>query len=138
MEEFIIKYWSHIGAIGVGVLALLKAWNDIRAAEKKLKVDLIQIANQVASDMLQKLQARLEHVEAELAKLRREHHEMLLLKDNEITLLRGRVRNMQSIIRAYQDLLRRHNIQEPRVGEAYWELGADGTPLPLGGVDEEA
>lgn len=138
------KYWGHATAVAVGLFTVFKAWSDQRAKRREAEtaaatakavaqLDLAKLAQEAAGDVVQLLREEVDHWTAEVGKLRielREAIKMIADKDAEITLLRGRNRQLEATIAAH----RRHMLAagltlppEP----AFFEL-SEGELKPMG------
>lgn len=142
--SFIERAWPYALVAGPGLFALWKYYRDAELAKARLGVedrrdrqDLIKIAQEAAGEVIDelrqeaaRLRERLETVEAELQKVRKDNADMMAAKDAKITMLEGENRQLQQRLRACEHLLERHHIPAPRQGETYWEMD-DGGLRPI-------
>jgi len=110
------------------------------AAKEANRNELVQIATEAAgkviSDLsreIDRLRKQLDEVEAEFAEFRKAHDTMIADKEAELLLLRGRLRQLEATVDAYDRLLTAHAIPHERPPQIYYENRAGETrPIELG------
>jgi predicted nucleic acid-binding Zn-ribbon protein len=142
------KYWAQMVAIATGSGWALNRWLDARskkraeavaaiAARAAAKVDLTRLAQEVAAEAIQTLRDELHRQAVEIEELRREIHDIqrdhaktMAEKDAEITLLRGRIRQLEATIAAHRRQMANAGLPLP-AEPAFFEI-ADGDLRPMG------
>ncbi|MBJ7410113.1 MAG: hypothetical protein JHD15_07065 [Phenylobacterium sp.] len=111
-----------------GVWAVATRWLDDQKVGRKERVDLVKLAEEVSAKAIQRLQARVEALEAELTELRKEHAETVTAKDARIALLEqklelkeGELRQVRSTAESYDRLLTEKGIDHIPMTATVWE-----------------
>lgn len=144
------KYWGHAAGVAAAVGGLLKMWIDARAkkrtdavaaaaARQVARLDLAKLVREETADIIQRLREEVDHWTAEVEKLRGEIHDIqrdnaltLAAKDAEITMLRGRNRQLEASIAAHRRMMAAAGLELP-AEPAYFEI-RDGALKPMGEV----
>ncbi len=133
--ELLREWGPLVGAVGVGLLPWVKVWSDRRSGERRDRHDLVKIAQEAASAVIEDLRdevdryrARLEEVEREFTDFRRKHDTMIADKDAKIALLEqrismteGEVRQWRATAESYARLLDKNGIPHAKPGQPIWE-----------------
>lgn len=124
-----VPTWVLLAIVGApGVWAVATRWLDDQKVGRKERVDLVKLAEEVSAKAIQRLQARVEALEAELTELRKEHAETVTAKDARIALLEqklelkeGELRQVRSTAESYDRLLTEKGIDHIPMTATVWE-----------------
>nr|WP_295109987.1 hypothetical protein [uncultured Caulobacter sp.] len=115
----IAKSWPYLVVAAPGIYAVIKDLLGRRAIARKAEADLMQMAQDAASGVINTLREeadrlvqRLEQVEAELGDLRREHSRMISDKDARIAELESEKRQLETKVGAYRRILAAHGLAD--------------------------
>lgn len=146
------KYWAHVVAVATAVGWAISKRLDARAkaradaiasaaAKEIVKLDLAKLVREETAEIIQRLREEVDHWTAEVEKLRQEIHDVqrdhaktLAEKDAEITLLRGRVRQLESTIAAHRRQMMAADLPLPPE-PAFFEI-ASGELRAMGSGDD--
>ena len=133
------KHWVHLSGGGAAVWAAAKWWSVSARAGRKDRADLVRIAQDAASQVIQDLrdentrkgqqiadlERRQDALQNEMTDLRKGHIAMVEAKDARIVLLEAQVRQALATAAAYEKLLEEHGIPHEKPAQPFW-LIADG------------
>ena len=135
LPTVVAKAWPYVVVASPGIYAVVKDLLGRRALAHRAEADLMQMAQDAASGVIQtlreeaeRLAQRLEQLEVELGELRREHTRMILDKDARIALLEGEKRQLEARIAAYRRILAAHDLPDVPIAE-HFEVAAGDRPV---------
>lgn len=128
------KVWPYVLALGAAVSWIVQALRSNR----KDRSDLIAIAQEAAKGVIQELRAelnrqkgendelrdRVDHLEGELASVRKTHIAMIEAKDATIAVLNGQVKALNAEVEALRRQMVKAGLTPPPRAEAYFEITA--------------
>jgi uncharacterized protein HemX len=134
LGDALVKLWPVIAGVAVA------GWTSLRAALKgrelndRARGEVITIAQKAATDMIRLLEERGVHLQKRVDDLEDEVQTLqrgLTSKDAELALLRGQVRQWQSVALSYEAKLTEAGIAHERPRQAFWGLEAGDAPADL-------
>lgn len=141
-EDAVTKYWPIIAGGAVAAWTVFRAWatgrrkdeeRDARETAAKLQQrnDLIGIAEEVSGKALLRLQGEVDRQAKRVSELEdevRELHTAMNVKDAELSLLRGELREWKARADAYEKLLEANNIPHEKPRQPFWRVDAGDSP----------
>lgn len=132
--ELLTKGWPFAVAAAPGAWAVYKTWRSGQKTTRRERVDLIKIAEEISAKAIERLQARVEALEAELTELRKEHADTISAKDAELALLRGELRQAWALADAYERKLTEAGIPHEKPMQPLWRVPAGDKPTEISAV----
>jgi hypothetical protein len=127
--HFAREAWPYLLVGAPGVWAVYKQWTARQDANRKDRGDLVKIAQDAAGAVIQdlrdegdRLQKRVDSLEAELSAVRKEHSETVAAKDAKILMLEGQLRQALAAADAFDRLLTANDIPHSPPTRPYFEL----------------
>ena len=120
--------WPFLLVAAPGLFALIKWVEGAQRGGRKDRADLIRIAQDAAAGVIghlereaAELRKRVDDLEGELNKLRKDHHEMMVSKDAKITFLEAEVQRWRSYAESYERTLEQNGIPHAKPEQSMWD-----------------
>jgi outer membrane murein-binding lipoprotein Lpp len=129
---------DQVAALAQQSAELVRLRQDAQAAREKQKIDLFQIAQEVAQELVQDLRAEVQRLrsevaalEAEMLALRKDHAESIAAKDAELAVLRGELRAKDAMLAAYERYVTKNGLEPLHPSEPFYRVPSGSGPSDL-------